>query len=263
MNNAAEPSQPAALAPRFAVLMTATVDPSAFADSLQRSDPAIRLADYQKALRFWDRIDDARIGAVVFCENAGADLEPLRRVATQTKRAVELIGFDGNIRPRGVHYGYSELGIIDHALHSSALLGRFSHFIKATGRLTFPGVGRLLDQLPAQFDAAVDHRRRYRGETGFALRARTPLMVFSRDFYMQKLRGRRDDMIGRYPTLEEFIAVTLDAEAEDARLIRRFAAECPPSGVDAFQNKDFNSPSLALKNMARALLRRALPGVWL
>jgi hypothetical protein len=87
--------------------------------------------------------------------------------------------------------------------------------------------------------------------------------VFSRDFYAQKLMGRRDETIGRYPALEEFVAVKLDAEAQDARLIRRFAAECPPSGVDAFQNKHFNAPSLALKNIVSALLRRALPGVWL
>ena len=129
----------------FAVLLTATIDPGQYKPDLTRYDPAQRLSDYKQSLLFWEALNNSRLKGIVFCENSGTDLTPLADLTRKFRTPVEIISFEGNEKPSNMNYGYSELGIIDHAIGASIFLREYPYFIKATGRLTFPKISKLLD----------------------------------------------------------------------------------------------------------------------
>lgn len=247
---------------RYGLLLTATIDPGIYGTQSKRSNPLERLADYEAALGFWGNLDDSRVGSVVFCENSGWDLRCFGALADRARIPIELLSLDHNDRPAGMHYGYSELGLIDHALARSALLQTHPYFIKVTGRLTFPSISRLLDSLPIRFDAVVDHRRRYRHEWGVDTRARTQLMVFRSDFYRRHLLGTREEMIGNCTYIEEFLAQKLAARAGDGVVVRRFPVECAPRGIGGNGTRFDTFPALC-KNVSRGIARRLMPTLWL
>ena len=81
---------------------------------------------------------------MVFCDNSGADLDDIRRACRSTmgRRPVEVLGFEGNDRPEGMHYGYAELGTLDYVLDHSDLIDGARHFAKVTGQPCTPAVAR-------------------------------------------------------------------------------------------------------------------------
>ncbi|BBU60293.1 hypothetical protein MSC49_02280 [Methylosinus sp. C49] len=250
------------------LLLTATVDPGAYAAEIARRDLEVRKSDYRNALRFFMRLPDARISGVVFCENSGADLAFLDADAlrSETGRPLEIIGFDGNRRPEGLHYGYSELGIVDHACRSSRLLAQSERFFKVTGRLTFERLSALMDHLPEDRRFAADFRRAYSKEGGAPLRARTELMLFAKDFYLEHFFERRDEMIAPSLMLEEFFArliAPLRGRGEEDGLTLRWPIECPASGHAARDNSDYDSAPIRAKRRLRALARVAAPWLWI
>lgn len=253
--------KPSASERRYAVLLTATVNPGLYAPQLQRNDPTIRLGDYQKALSWWGQLADPRIGALVFCDNSGYDLSSLRKTIESLPFDVELLSFNGNEHPPGTHYGYAELGLIDYALAHSEILRDEPHFIKATGRLLFNRLPKLLDNLRIDFDALVDHRSRYRHETGPSTRARTQLMLFRTEFYRDHLQNSRTEMLGTCSHIEEFLAIKLES-LTNSTVIRRFPVECPPFGIGG-NGSNYNALTTQSKNYLRALARSCLPSVWL
>jgi hypothetical protein len=123
-------------------------------------------------------------------------------------------------------------------------------------------VSALLDSIGGEIGVAVDHRRKYRAETGCPVRARTQLMLFSREFYAANLLNRRDEMIGRYSHIEEYLAVKLLEARPQSAVLRRFPLECPPSGVSG-AGLDYDSFRTRLKNGVRGAARRLVPGLWL
>lgn len=245
------------------VLMTATFDPGPYADSVKRSTVSVRMADYARAMRFWANLADERIAAVVLCENSGADLTFLRDAhSDQGARPVELLGFSGNSRPPGMHYGYAELGTIDFALANSRLLAHADYLLKVTGRLMFPATSRVLDTLPSGVRFAVDCRRAYRSEGGPGVRARTGFMLSSRRFYSEHFAGRRDEMFGSCTHLEEFVALKLLPLRQEEGVVLRFGVENPAVGQGGHSGLDYGSTGVALKSRLRGLMRRIAPSLW-
>jgi hypothetical protein len=245
------------------ILLTATVRPAAFdVGTHVRRDVATRIADYIAGLRFWDCIDDNRVQAIVFCDNSGEDLTPLREVARDLRRPTEILTFKDAPAPPKMHYGYGELGIIDYALRHSRRLASGDFFLKSTGRLTFPQISSLLDALPDNISGAVDHRRSYRHEGGPRTRARTQLMVFSPALYAETLFERRDEMRGLCTHIEEFIAYKFETTRFNPPFFRRFPVECPASGVGG-NGQNFDTWKGICKSFARKIARRFFPHLWL
>ncbi|WP_400770028.1 hypothetical protein [Methylosinus sporium] len=250
------------------LLLTATVDPGAYAAEIARRDLEVRKSDYRNALRYFMRLPDARLSGVVLCENSGADLsfldaDALRR---ETGRPLEIIGFDGNRRPEGLHYGYSELGVVDHACRNSRLLAQSERFFKVTGRLTFERLSALMDHLPEDRRFAADFRRAYSREGGAPLRARTELMLFAKDFYLEHFFERRDEMIAPPLVLEEFVArviAPLRGRRGEGGLTLRWPIECPASGHAARDDSAYDSTPIRAKRRLRALARVAAPWLWI
>lgn len=245
------------------ILLTATIDPGLYSGRVRRASPQERLRDYLEALNFWIRLPDTRITGIVFCENSGASIETLEQAAMSSKIPIEFLSFTGNTKPVGVHYGYSELGIVDYAVRESTIIHTHKHFIKATGRLMFPRITELLNRIDAHYDCIVDHRLKYRREGGCHFRARTQLMFFAKGFYERYLLDSRDEMIGSCSHIEEFLAQKLDLMKSNPQVKRRFPIECPPMGLPGSRSDSYQSAAILCKNFARGLIRRVYPAWWL
>jgi hypothetical protein len=247
------------------VLMTATLNPGPYADVVKRGDPRLRAEDYARALQFWAAFPDFRIKGIVFCENSGGDPERSLRpmlAGSPPHREIEWLEFKGNTRPKGMHYGYSELGALDYALTHSQLLAETSVFLKVTGRLTFPHISELLNTFDDDVRFAADCRRSYRSETGPPIRARTELMLFEKSFYIDHLYGRREEMLG-CSHIEEFIALKMLPLKNHRDVVLRFKTECPPAGVAAHSGVQYQTGRHLLKSKLRQVLRRIAPRFWL
>ncbi len=129
------------------LFLTATIDPGATL-FVERRDPQTRLNDYLSALEAW--LSCAATRRVVFCENSGFDLSPLVRLAERHRDCtVEFISFHGNDAGAVRGKGYSELRLIEHAMHASTLLGGSEVVFKCTGRLTVRNAVPLFNAIAA------------------------------------------------------------------------------------------------------------------
>ena len=84
--------------------MTATVTPAANAQ-VKRFAP-VRLENYKRALRFWLGYAHAAAERILFLENSGADLSPLRAIAENEnprRREVEFLSLPTLEIPAGMN----------------------------------------------------------------------------------------------------------------------------------------------------------------
>lgn len=246
------------------VLLTSSIKPKG-------ANPAKiqeRRRQYEEALRAWMLHPDPRISGIVYCDNTTPDLVWTYELAdhyNHTKPFEAIYCPDNNI-PIGMHYGYPELGIIDHSIYNSRLLIQSTYFAKITGRLQFPKFASLLDRLPASYDACIDYRLAYRRErkSWSNYRARTQLMFFKNDFYKKSLSNKRLLMVeNNISHIEEFIAgILVPDDVKSANIIFRWPIECPPSGV-AGNGENYNSGRKFVKSYISHCSRRLLPWLWI
>jgi hypothetical protein len=177
---------------------------------------------------------------------------------------LEVLSYNGNEIPSGLHYGYSELGIIRHALQQSFELAQSQHFIKVTGRLFFPGVPALLRQLRPDVLAAVDARMNFRRAPRIPFVA-TQLMLFDRDFYLRHLSDGQTWLRPEHGKthIENFFYARLSELASDPRIYMRFPCNVEPRGYGATNATKYHSFSSRGIAMVRALSRRVAPDIWL
>jgi hypothetical protein len=249
-----------------AVLMTATINPAAASICLHRSDPQQRLQDYSSGLKFWLDFPDDRITSVVFCEKSGHDLSDFAEIVERcaSTKSVELISTNDNIVPKGLHYGYAEARIIEHALENSSRLAAARYFIKATGRLTFPNVSRLLDRLGDDTLFAVDCR----GSRGFIRKrepfVRTELMLFASDFYRRYLMGASAAMAEKGVShIENHLYAELMKWYGHRGAVLRWTVNVDPRGHAAHWNKQYGSIDDRMKSAIRAITRVVCPNWWI
>jgi hypothetical protein len=250
------------------LLLTSTLQPQVNAD-VQRSDPMLRAEDYESSFRFWLSLRDPRIGDIVIVDNSGADLDSiLARVRSEThsRRRLEVLSFEDDPIPDGVHYGFGELGIIDCALANSEVLASHSKFAKVTGRLVFPRLPDLLALVDANFLAIVDGRANIRaigkGRQRFVT---TQLMLFDREFYDNNLARRRGWLMARpgRTNVENFFYFHLAQFGADPRVLLRFPINVEPVGVGAHWGINYQTPSRRIAALLRATSRRIAPDLWL
>lgn len=258
----------------FTVLMTATIRPASAEVVL--SNPGQRVAQYREALHFW--LSETSYN-VVFVENSGADLEGL----LGRRERVEYISAPPVKIPEGVNYGYGELAMIDFALESSRTLRQTSHFIKATGRLKFPSINKVVRLLPDNFLAAVDVRRRpglltsverlYRNRSlSFAPGkpfVAMQIMMFQPSFWDSKIRGKYRQMNREMRLAEDLLLRELYAAIEESspeegqRVLLRWPANLEPRGFGAHNGRNYGSLGHKVVAGLRASARVLAPNVWL
>jgi hypothetical protein len=252
------------------LVLTSTVSPARGA-KVRRSDSELRREDYMNALAFWLNLQDPRLNRIVFIENSGADLsgfEALVRRNNPHNKTVEFISTGITEIPDGIHYGWGELQMLDEGLSQSRLFAQATHFVKATGRLTFPRIGRLIDRMPAGCDVLVDCRipiSEYR--RGIMLipalvqrrgaYASTQLAIFRKLTYEKYFRGIYRNMKPwtRAGSMESVIYDRLQEVAKEISVVWRFPVNCDPVGIGARNGANYQSTQKRVMSAVRGLLR--------
>jgi hypothetical protein len=249
----------------YVVVMTACIDPGGRHPGLRRRDPETRKQDYQTALRFWVTHPDPRLRRVVFIENTGHPLQEFEESAAKANvhgKELEFISLECNECPPGVSYGYPELAMIDLSMSQSRLIRQSRYLIKATGRLRFPDLPRLLDRLPEDYLFAVDNRN-YRLPGGPPMSfTTTQLMIFSVRFYTDHLIGLRENLTPALPLIEHLFYEKLMTFQGQPGAILRWPVSVDPRGMAGHGVKDYGSPKQRVISIARAACRVLLPGWW-
>lgn len=256
---------------KYILLMTACIQPSQVNISrhaIWRNDPEIRLNDYKTALEFWLRYPDQRISGIVLVENSGYDLEELRKLASRLNphnRDTEFLQIRAAAIPEGLHYGYSEVEMIDHAFTQSSLIRNCAHVIKVTGRIFFPDLSRLLNRVRNHHLIVTDCR-----DFRFLhIRRRmilTTLFIVRKDFYMDSLFEARQQMVATHTGLIEWMYYRILRPLYDARprdLVLRFPINVEPVGFGAHWNIDYSSRKKKLISTGRGMLRFLFPALWI
>jgi hypothetical protein len=251
--------------PSYLIVMTACIDPATGPAKVVRAEPAVRLEDYAKALRYWIDHPDPRLGRVLFLENSGHSLDRLKYEAATNPRGkqIEFISMNCNDFPADTSYGYSELKMLDHGIEQSELARRCQYLIKTTGRLIFPQLPRLLDRLPAEFNFAVDFRdNRWLARVPQQF-VTTQLMIFSRRFYDRQIRNLWQEMSPRQlPLIENLLYHELIQFRDKPGAILRWPVNVDPVGQAAHWKKDYRSPRQRLISGVRGVARVAAPRWW-
>lgn len=258
------------LAPRYLLVMTATVVPAPNAE-VKRSSPQVRLDDYKRALRFWLRYPHACAERILFLENSGADLSELSDISKNENplgKVVEFLSLPVHQIPPGGNYGYTEMQMLDEGLALSKLRGATTHMIKTTGRLTFPALGRALDRIEKRaresscgFELMIDCRRL--GFPRCGSDARVQLFVCSHDFYGRVLRNANREMnLSGARLLEQLIYRKVIPFKGQPGCYLRFPCNIDPVGTFGFKDRRYDSPRTVLSRRIRAILRVVAPGYW-
>ncbi|MEI2269258.1 hypothetical protein OHB93_08060 [Microbacterium sp. No. 7] len=252
----------------YTIVMTACVQPAETGIRVSRSDPQVRLQDYLQSVEAWLAMDDPDCEQVIFLENSGYPLDEVRRLGDSPLALRPLIAahVGDNAVPEGVSYGYAELGMLDAASQSLGAWASADLLVKATGRLRFPALPRLIDRVGAGVQFLGDARNRslprYRtSENGVIT---TQLLAFTPDFYGDHMLGLREAMrpaMGH--RLIESVIYRQLFPLEDGRRVRfRFPVSCDPLGHAGHWEKQYQSGADLSKSKARSLSRAIVPWWW-
>ena len=250
----------------YTLLITACISPNAadFKFNEQfRIDPQVRMEDYIGCFKYWLHYHEPRIVNIVFVENSGYDINPLKIIAqdhNQYNRKIEFIQINAGAIPKGIHYGYAELEMIDEAVEKSALIHQSDYFIKVTGRLYFPELSKLIRSMRGCVHFLSDSR-----DYSIAGKKKryivTTLLIIKKDFYKRKLWMTRNQMmpgiISHFETL--YYSILKPISLKDKRILLRFPFNVNPVGYGAHWNVNYNSVSKRVESTIRGITRVLLP----
>jgi len=255
--------RPSVTPERYLLVMTATIIPAANA-GVKRADPRLRLEDYKQALRYWLSYEHPAADRILLLENSRADLAELCAIAADENprgKPVEILSVPGNQIPDGSNYGYTEMQMLDEGLALSQLRQQTTHMIKATGRLTFPALGKALNLTAKPFHLLVDCRKLSFPRRGFD--ASTQLFVCSHEFYDRVLRNSKQEMNSTdIRLLEHLIFHKVIPFKDQPGYYLRFPCNVEPVGYSGFKSKSYGSPGWAISRTIRAALRVVAPNYW-
>lgn len=250
-------------APDFLVVMTATVHPAPRA-GVRRADPAQRLEDYQRALRFWLQYPHRVAGKILLLENSGANLDTLQKIADTENplgKSVEILSIPGNSIPDGLNYGYTEMELLDEGLTCSRLRAATTHMVKTTGRLTFPALGRAIDMLGEPLELMVDCRKLGFPRKGYD--ARVQLFACSHGFYDRYLRDARRFLNTTDIRLLEHLIYRQAIGCKGRPGVHlRFPCNIDPVGYSGFKARSYRTTGQRLDQTVRGIFRRIAPWYW-
>lgn len=245
------------------LLLTATVTPPPGATYLVRVDPAQRMADYVAALRVYlGELEAASLDAIVFAENSGSDLEPLRALVANSplREQVEFLEVPHAAEPPALGRGYSEVRLMELAMRvSSTIVAAPADAMiwKVTGRYIIRNLSSLMAEGDG-FDLCChcrDWPMRWSDMyfTGWRKGSFPTVMAGAAD----RVRGGAD-----LPPPEVGFRQHVDEAARRFRVRRRFSVPADLAGVSAFDNRHYEQGKGKAKARIRALLARIAPWVW-
>lgn len=251
---------------RNLLLVTATIAPSKDMPSNALTDAVERLDHYAQALRSYLSFPGAYPDQILFCENSGYDLAPLRSIASDENphgKPVHFWSFAPEAPPE-LGKGYGELEILDRAYETHlAGLSEDTVVWKVTGRLVVKNLDRVIRSRPAAARFYIDMRKLpFVGHRGnISHYADTRIMAYTPNAYKELLYGFKD---GQTWVNEKGIFERLYAAAQrDRRISPRFRVQPRVQGVDGTLLKDYEGAQQMTKDRIRALARMITPGLWI
>jgi hypothetical protein len=254
----------------YTLLMTACIDPSANKDLYRsnfRLDVSTRLKDYETALIYWLNYNEPQLKSIVFIDNSNFDLTSLKNIVSKHNIKhieVEFLQTTATPLKPGMHYGYSELEMIDYAFVNSKLLKQTDYFIKVTGRLYFPKLSKLLKRLPSNLKIAIDSRDYELGKYKKHYLV-TTVFIVANCFYNNIMLNAKSTMLtGNNGHAEKAYYKILKPIflSKTGGVILRLPFSMHPVGVGAHWNNDYNSWKNKLISNLRDASRILLPNFW-
>lgn len=249
--------------PPHPLLMTATITPPENAPRLARSDPHVRLRDYETSLKFYLSTPNSHIDRIVFAENSGSSLDSLKRIAMESgvDKKVEFISFYDLDYPPAYGRAYGELRLMQHAMATSRLLGtldRKEMIWKVTGRLRVVNINRLVKSTPASADLYIEFKRHPVKTVHLRVYACSHIGFESHLF--TNIEELREDRLGG--TAESRLYELLQPVLHTGRIVPRLRYVPLYRGYGATQDRNYGSLKANLKDIARTIFRRTAPGFW-
>jgi hypothetical protein len=238
------------------VLLTATVTPHEGIANLKVADPERRLKEYLRALEFVAHLPQSLVGGVIFAENSGTDLAPMRDVVRGSSH-VELL----SIEPRQVssrpERGYLETQLVVDAFEASAMLRDFDDPLvwKVTGRYQVRNIARIITRAPPGLDLHFNLRKYPEPWADMWIYGATRRGIGLLSTFSEQMR----EHLG--PTEREMYGIISALVARGDRVSTRLAAEPRIVGVRGYDGVSYGSPAQRVKWLARSVGRRVLPSL--
>jgi hypothetical protein len=249
--------------PRNVLLMTATITPLPGIPALVRTDPKLRLHDYQASLAFYVDLLGSCFDAIVFAENSNSNIAPLVAACPTGRHSdkMEFISFYGLDYPPAYGRGYGDFQLVDYAMENSKLLLPQDVIWKVTGRYIIKNIQSVIKSRPSTADIYC-HMRNY----PYRL-CELYLLAWTRRGYETVIKGiypkLRNDIIPNTHTIEETLFRGLvDHSFGSITIVPRFNVVPVVQGVRGWDNSLYSkswSPKLAARRLAHILM----PSLWI
>lgn len=249
----------------FVLLLTACIAPTQFKNKVQRNDSRVRLADYKEALKMWLHLKDEKITTIIFAENSGYDLTEIEEVflkENKFQRNYQIFQKIASQVPQGLHYGYSELELIDEAIIQISLLKDNDFIIKSTGRIYFPKIYLLTQNLVKSHFFIGDSRRFnfFKWSKNYVL---SNLLIFNVKWYKDNLLAKKEIMIDlKISHFETFLFYLLNKQ-KSSYIILRFPININPVGIGAHWDVNYQSSKKKFEYLIRGIFRKIFPKIWI
>jgi hypothetical protein len=251
---------------KYSLLITSCIQPNfTNLNPNFRADTSLRLKDYITAFRYWLSYKESKISHIIFVENSGYNLKELKEIAENENlynRTIEFIQFEASTVPNGLHYGYSELEILDKAFDLSKTICDTDSFIKVTGRLYFPNLSKLLNRIKVNNDITIDFKdyKFFKIKKQYAL---TTLIVINNNFFIRNLYGIKNIMVtGNISHFETcYFNFLQPLSVTNKNIVTRFPINVNPIGIGAHWSSNYNSLSKKIIYFIKGVLRVVYPSL--
>jgi hypothetical protein len=250
------------------LLLTATITPKSGVPNLRRTDPVVRLQDYQRALEFYLTQVNQCCDGIIFAENSNSDVSALKNLVEQRglTQQVEFIVFDGLDYPPHYDRGYGEFKLLDYAMQQSQLIQQQKGktvIWKITGRYIAQNLAQIIRAQPAKFDVYCNCRNypKYWVDTYFMAWTSEAYETCFRDVY-HRLKTNVPG-IPQGIAAEELLRSWLEQKfiRANAHIIRRFRVTPAVEGIRGADNKGYTTDNL-WKFYFRNAISKLLPWIW-
>ena len=242
------------------LLVTSTISPDADVYLIARKDPQLRLNDYVEALPTYLNLIKARIiDNLVYADNSGFDLTPLRTLAEQMGVAdkCEFISFKSLADPEVSRY-FLEVDLIRYVILNSVFLKENTQYVwKVTGRYRVKNAASIIRESPSDGDVYVNCRNHpYKTVDFYFLR-------FNMAGFYKLVSASLDDFKSRRNG-EDILRERIDSGfAPDIKVIPRFNVTPQLLGTRGFDGARYGGLKYQAKQTIRRVLNRIFPNFWL
>jgi len=248
------------------LIMTATITPPADVPFLARTDPNVRIKDYEAALRFYISLLGRVLDAIVFVDNSNSDISTLQAIAQQSGVAekVEFVVFNGLDYPSNYGRAYGEFKLLDYAMAQSQIIQQQSESAKiwkVTGRYRIKNLRQIIQRQPQNTDFYCNVRKLPKPWVDLYL------LAWTQKGYTTCLKGIYPQLRTQYAIAEahpeEMFVDLLGHFPKNVVVAQRICPSPQIIGVKGADNKNYLAGRNLFKFYLRSLGQKIAPWLWI